>query len=199
MPRIFITFILFAAAILLGVLYVRPEWERFGQLQAEITELEEVSREFDELIQNRETLLSLMGAVSKENLGRVERMLPQGPHASDFLVSMESLALANGVVLRRIDLVSPQVKEGQSSAQPRAGAATSPRPQAKAAAPQAPADAAQSLPFNLQVAGSYEAFKKFLASLERNLRLIDVDDISFSASGKGDIGDFTMKAKTYYQ
>lgn len=200
MPRIFIALILFAAAALMGALYLRPEWQRFAQLQTDIAELEEISHEFDELIGSRDALLSLMSAISKDNLGRVDRMLPQGPHAAEFLVSMEALTIQNGVILRRIDLVSPDQGKKSEQSQPRAGTAGTPRP-AGAVAVSRPADAddTKTLPFNLQIAGSYESFKKFLQGLERNLRLIDVEDISFSAGSKGEIGDFTMKAKTYYQ
>ncbi|TSD02944.1 MAG: hypothetical protein Greene071436_369 [Parcubacteria group bacterium Greene0714_36] len=181
MPRIFIAVILFIAAILLGVFYLRPEWGRFQGLKSDVAELEAISGEFDELIANRDHLLSLINSISKENLGRVDRLLPQGPHASDFLVSMEALTIQNAIALRRIDLVSPDADRSEAPAQPQAiGAAPgTPRPSGAASSPRA-AKEVQTLPFNLQIA-------------------INVENISFSASGKGEISDFTLKAETYYQ
>ncbi|OGZ96737.1 MAG: hypothetical protein A3J10_03630 [Candidatus Sungbacteria bacterium RIFCSPLOWO2_02_FULL_54_10] len=198
MPRIFIAVILFAATLLLSVFYLRPEWDRFQTLRTDVAELEQISSEFDELIANRDKLLSLINSISKENLGRVDRMLPQGPHASDFLVSMEALTIQNSVALRRIDLVSPEGDKSDAQPQRTGAGQGTPRPAGAVSSPR-PVKEVQSLPFNLQVAGSYASFKKFLADMERNLRLIDVENISFSASGKGEISDFTLKAKTYYQ
>ncbi len=197
MPRIFIATILFAAALLSGLFYLSPEWDRFQTLRGEVAELEAISAEFDELIDNRDKLLSLVNSISKENLGRVDRMLPQGPHASDFLVSMEAITIENAIALRRIDLVSPEGEKSEPQAQ-RPGTPGTPRPTGAAVSPRSVKET-QALPFNLQVAGSYASFKKFLRGLERNLRLIDVEDISFSAGSKGEISDFTLKAKTYYQ
>ena len=198
MPRIFIAVILFIAAILLGVFYLRPEWGRFQGLKSDVAELEAISGEFDELIANRDHLLSLINSISKENLGRVDRLLPQGPHASDFLVSMEALTIQNAIALRRIDLVSPDANRSEAQPQAISGAPGAPRPLGSPSSPRGTREV-QSLPFNLQVAGSYAGFKKFLQGLERNLRLINVENISFSASSKGEISDFTLKAETYYQ
>lgn len=197
MPRIFIAIIFLAGAALLGVFYARPAWQRFHDLGREAAELEEISKEFDELIENRDDLLGRINAVSKDNLDRVDRILPQGPRASDFLVAMEALTTQNSMALRRIDLVSPEGAKGEKS---EASARSSPgQPKPAAAAAPGPVKETQALPFNLQVAGSYTAFKKFLESMERNIRLIDVEGISFGASGKGEISEFTVKAKTYYQ
>lgn len=200
MPRIFISIIFLAGALLLGIFFVRPQWERLQSLKNEVLELEEIGAEFDNLIESRDTLLGLINSISKDNLARVDRMLPQGPYASNFLVSLEALTLQNGMALRRIDLVSPQAErseQAQAQAQKGASAPGAPRPTA-GGVPRV-AKEIEELPFNLQVSGSYAGFKKFLAGLERNLRLIDAEDISFSASGKDASLDFTVKAKTYYQ
>lgn len=186
-----------AGAALLGVFYLRPEWQRFQDIGRAITELEEISKEFDDLIENRDDLLGRINSISKDNLDRVDRMLPHGPHASDFLVALEAITIENGMALRRIDLVSPEGEKGEKSEAPARPSAGQPKP-AAAPAPRAVKET-QALPFNLQIAGSYTAFKKFLESMERNLRLIDVEDVSFSASGKAESFEFTVKAKTYYQ
>ena len=198
MPRLFITMILIGCAALLGVFYLRPEWQRFQTLRREIAELEEIGVEFAALIANRDALLARINAISKENLGRADRMLPQGPRTADFLVSIEALTMQSGMALRRIDVVSPQEEKTDASARPGGATSGQPRPAAGATAPRTVQET-KALPFSIQIAGSYEVLKKFLTGLERNLRLIDVENISFSAGEKGDIADVSIKAKTYYQ
>ena len=194
MSRLTIILFFLAAAILLGFFYIRPEWQRFRILNQEAGELEETSGKFDALIANRDKLLETVNSISKNDLARLDQILPQGPRSSDFLTALEALSIENGVSLRRIDLVTPDAQKPESSTR---SAGSQPRPSATAALPgQRPG--VEALPFSVQVAGSYGAFKKFLAALERNLRLIDVDEISFSAE-KGDNLEFSLKAKTYYQ
>lgn len=212
MSKIVTALIFFLAAIVLGFFYTLPSWQRFGALGADIIALGTASEEFDELIANRDNLINLINGITKENLERLDAIFPQGAHASDFLVAVEALTTESTMSLRRIDLVSPSSggrgteKAGASTGQPRPTAAVG---MAGAAGGGAAADSAkkqdkvagaQELPFSVQIVGTYQNFKKFLVNTERDLRLIDVDEISFSAAGKKDeLLEFTLKAKTYYQ
>ena len=195
MSRLFLTIAFFTAAIVMALFFLRPEWQRSRILAEETGELEEISREFDELIANRDQLLDRINSITKDNLTRLDLILPQGPNSSQFLAALEALALENGVALRRIDLISPDSERAEvpgrvGTSQPRPGVAQAAILESKDS---------ETLPFNIQISGSYDSFKKFLASSERNLRLIDVDEIVFGASGKAELLDFSIKAKTYYQ
>ena len=51
--------------------------------------------------------------------------------------------------------------------------------------------------FNIGVAGSYSAFKNFLSTLEKSARMIEVENISFSASTGKEPFDFNLQIKVY--
>lgn len=205
MPKTFIAIIFLVGSIAVGVLYVWPQWTHYHGLRQEIDDLVAISGEFDDLIKNRDALLSAINSVSRENLARLEQALPVGAHASEFLVSLESYTTGNGVSLKRVDLASP-VEERRPAGQekPQGGQTgqnpvpSQPKPVAASSAPRTEKQIAE-LPFTIQVSGSYDAFKKFLGALEHNVRLIDIQEISFSSGARADILDFTLKAKTYYQ
>lgn len=213
MSRIVSAIVLLSGAAALLVFFVLPQWRNFQALGEEIGDLDEVGREFDDLIARREQILGVIGSISKENIDRLDRMLPRGPHTSDFLVSLEALAASSGVSLRRVDLVSPQgAKSGTAAGRP--VSAAQPRPVSSSGTPGEIANSAggeeaagsgedaemRILPFAMQVAGSYGNFKRLLAGFEKNIRLIDVDEISFNSAGVKDQPlEFTVKATTYYQ
>lgn len=208
MSRIITALIFLLAAVALGFFYTLPEWQRFQALGRDSADLAQVSSEFDKLIANRDSLLDQINSITKDNLDRLDSVFPQGPHTSELLVALEALTVENNMALGRVDLVSPDTST--PSAAPASRPASQPRPAAPAAAGatagqtqrQATGEVAgaQELPFSIQVAGTYLNFKKFLASVEKNLRLINVDGVSFGASGKGDEAlGITVKAKTYYQ
>ena len=205
MTRLIITAIFLLSALGIGFFYGMPEWELYKTLSAEIAQLEAASKELDALVANRDNLLNLINGITKEDLDRVDQVLPQGARASDFLVAVEALTGAASMSLRRIDLVSPQkasvvVSGNPQASLPRAAAGDEDGAAILAAAREGLGDipGVRALPFTVEVSGSYENFKKFLGSLEKNLRLIDIEQVNFTASGESGAIDFTLKAKTYY-
>ena len=131
MAKIATTLIFFVAAIVLGFFYTLPAWQRFGALGNDIAQLTATSGEFDQLIANRDNLISLINGITKDNLERLDGIFPQGAHAADFLVAVEALTTKNTMALRRIDLVNPS---NEGSVADKSGAQASvPRPTGAAA------------------------------------------------------------------
>lgn len=189
LPKLFlIIFLLFGTGVI-GLFYLGPEWQKFQALRQENKELQQTSEEFDSLTERRDSLIEEINAISKEQRGLIIQALPEGPAAADFLVSLETMTKKEGLALKRVDLASTiEVKGG--AGQPKTGGAIT-SAQTKGAILE--------FPVSLNVAGSYESFKRFLQGLEKNLRLIDVQEISFIAPPKGGIFEFNLRLKTYFQ
>lgn len=205
MARFIAAFVFFLAALGIGFFYALPEWRRFQGISTQLAQLEAASKELDSLIENRDNLLNLINGITKEDLNRVDQVLPEGARASDFLVAVETLTAASNMGLRRIDIVSPPkasivVPGNPQAALPRAGAGADTGAAILEAAREGAGDipGVQALPFTVEVSGSYENFKKFLAALEKNLRLIDIEQTNFVSGGQDDALAFTLRAKTYY-
>ncbi len=194
MPQIIITFILFAGTIAGALWYVGPQWNAFREIRQEANFLQEISGELDELIESRNALFASINAVSAEDLERINQSIPEGQRSADLLNLLEALGITHGLVLSKIDLA------GTSGSEPASGAAakTQPRPAASSAPPR-PAGSVRELPVSLTLVGSYESFKAFLRDVEENRRIIDVENISFSAPDQKSVFEFNLKIKTYYQ
>lgn len=211
MSRTLLAIVFLIATLVTGLFYLRPQWSQFSDLGGQIGDLTAASGQYDDLIKNRDALLSSINSIPKDNLDRVDAALPLGSQAAGFLVVLESYTVANGVTLKRVDVVTPSdEKKSSASQQSQTGAAKSgPSPVPSQPKPAAGGSTAVSsgtqkdiseLPFSIEVAGSYEALKRFVSALEHNIRVIDVSDISFNAPAKGgDAINMTLKAKTYYQ
>lgn len=185
MARLFIIIILIFAAAVIGVFYLRPQWQQFQTLRKESENLRNIAIELDDLIQNRDALLKAINTVSRQDLQKIDQALPQGPRSAEFLVLLETLANRNNIVLRQVDFIG--------ASEPQSG---QPRPGGAITAPST--STVKEFPISMNVSGSYEAFKSFLRDLERSLRIIDISSISFSSSGK-DQFEFSIRGKTYYQ
>lgn len=211
MSRTLLAIIFFIAALGAGVFYAWPQWNQFLDVSREVGDLTAVSQQYDDLVKNRDALLSSLNAISKDNMDRVDSALPLGARASEFLVALESYTVGAGVTLKRVDLVSPSAEKKQSAEHPSSARGVQgaqipspsqpqPKPSGAGGGAQKPKQEVSELPFGIEVAGSYEGIKKFLAALEHNIRLIDVSEISFNAPAKaGEPFSVSLKAKTYYQ
>ena len=194
MVRTFITILLIFGAIFVGIFYFRPEWTAFRSLRAKAAYLEQISAELDDLTKNRDALFSTVNSLSKDDLNRLNTILPRGQDSARFLVFLGNATKENHLVLKSVDISgsSAPSNQKQGKIQPRPGGSALVQPQKEV----------NDLPFSLAVSGSYESFKSFLKELERNVRIIDIQDISFTAPASKNENapmDFSLKMKTYYQ
>jgi hypothetical protein len=225
MPRAFITLVLLLAAGAIAVLYVGGAWERNQAIRRELADLEGISAELDNLLQNRDTLIERVNTISGTDLERMETAVPDGPHAAEFLVLLEALSVKHGLVFQKIDLASfaqeqekkerAKKPQPEKTGEPEAEGEVLPSPKpGSLPLPRSREASYREFPFAFSVVGTYEAFKDFLGDLERNLRFIEVGEIFFVPAGgaargnqpgagggaeKTSVWTFNVKAKTYYQ
>ncbi len=190
MAKLFITLILLFGVVVIGIFYLGPAWSNYQTLRQDAESLRAISSEFDELIKNRDALIDAINSISKSDLDRIDRSLPRGPQTAEFLVILDKIAAENRIALKNIDLTPPSAPQAISPGQPRP--ATSPQTLKSSGS-------FQELPISLATVGSYEAFKNFLTSLEKNIRIIDLQNVSFGAPDQNNNINFSVKAKTYYQ
>lgn len=173
--RILIIVLLIGAGGAVLQVYVRPGWDTITERRVEIATVEDAITKTQDVIRLRDELVSKYNAVSQSDIERVRAFLPAGSDITGMLIDIDSLAKSAGVKL------------GSIGFQEAAGGAT-------------PVAGLETLALSIGVTGSYEAFQLFLEALERNLRLMDVVDISLgSGGGEKDEYQFTLRVRTYYQ
>lgn len=183
MTRIFIIVILLAAAVLIFTMWTRPLWDEIQNLRGEKNAAQAAVEHLYSLRQIRDSLLSDYNTISRDDLKRLNSFLPASAERGNLLIEFENIAKAHNVILRRVDIAVAEPAGAQS------------RPNAAGQAKTK--GAAEETPFTLTVSASYDSFIAFLSDLEKSLRLIDIDEISFSAAEKGTY-DFSLKAHTYW-
>lgn len=104
------------------------------------------------------------------------RAIPEGQNIPELLVNFEALASENGLVFSGINFKPKDFK----------------------------AVGVKTLIMEVKVKGSYPAFKDYLASMEKSLRIFDVTSVSFAGVSPGQIGakidnlEFNLTVNTYY-
>ena len=179
--RTIFTIILLLAAVALVIWVARPMWDEMLKLRAEKSAIEDALARLQDLQNLRDELLQTYNAIPKSKLDRLNDFLPPKPDSGNILVMLEKLTRDRNIRLRRIEFI----KEANLSA----GAG-------RIIIKEAPKF--NTISYNFTVAASYESFRSLLSAMEKNLRIIDVTDISF-AGGASNLFEFTLKAKSYYQ
>lgn len=178
------TVILLAASVAIVIWAARPLWDEVRSLQAERSAVEDALARLQDLQNLRDELLKTYNAIPRSKLERLGELLPSKPDSGNILVTLEKLTRDRGMRLRRVEFA----KEEQGVAAAQAAGRIVRKEETKA----------NTVFYTFTISASYEAFRSFLAALEKNLRVVDVTDISF-AGGSANLFEFTLKAKSYYQ
>lgn len=192
MPRIILTLILFLGAIAGALFYLWPRANQYLAMRSDTGALERISSELDGAAEARDLLRSKINAVSSGDLERVGLVLPKNSDRESLIRAIDYYAAASGVFVKSINFEteSAEASPAANSSVPRPGGA----PEAENMRSK------KEMGINLEAAGNYANMKRFLDALEKHIRIIDVETISFSAmKSPAEVFTFSIMAKTYYQ
>lgn len=186
--RFFINFILLAAAIAMGFIWIRPEWLEISSLRKETLSYQETLNNLQAIQNLRDKFLNDYNSVSEADKQKLIKMLPSSVNEGEILVMLEDLIKSNGLSLKTVNF------EKKSKSQTAIVLAEQKKPY-------------QPSVLAMEFFGSYEAFKNFLKNLEKSLLVFEINEISFGVGQKTKEGketgepvfQFRIIAKTYWQ
>jgi Tfp pilus assembly protein PilO len=135
-----------------------------------------------DLLQEKSNFIETVTKLVEKYIGNedvfkeLDLILPDNQDVPGLIVQLEALANDNGVILNDVSFTEEDDEKKISDY--------------------------KTIKINLKLNGSYEALKNFLITAENNIRLVDIDSISFGASAneKNNTSfDFDLILNTYYQ
>ncbi len=183
-PKLFIVFLII---ILISAWYffIAPTFKKIDNLKTEIQSLEKQlslnKAEIEKMKAQKKALQQLV-----EEKKQLDIALPREPKIEELMVEYDALITQKaGMGLAKISFTPLRVRLVQSKN--------------KKAALRA---AVKTVAIKMNIKGSYDAFKRFLTLLEKDLRLTDIQKINFNAKTKKEEGvsiyNFSISALTYY-
>lgn len=168
--KLFIAVILLLLTLGLAVFMIWPEWQEFSRLWQKLDLEKKRLTQMEKYFARLEEINErLKGYEDKKE--QLDVALPSRLSVPEFFIYLQEVSDRNGVILG--DLTSPSIHESKL------------RTGLKEAS------------FSLSFKGQYSALKNLLSSFWRSAKLIEVDSMSFSAAGEGNIIDFNVKVRTY--
>lgn len=183
MSRIIFPLIVFVSASLLFIFFTMPMMDKIRGQKDEIARLDELLTRAEQFEALREKLVEQYNNISKENLDKLDAILPSEVNAVRRVLDIEELASASG-----LELDGPVGGTGATGAD---GGGT-------------PEEGPQRFSFQITATGPYDGLVVFLGKLAQSLTLFDVDSLSFAANQEAETGDsgdpyqYQIKLTTYF-
>jgi Tfp pilus assembly protein PilO len=179
-----ILILIFAAMVILldipgvqGVLQTRKEIETQKQVLLDDQDFLATVKE-----------LSQAYRANRENIDKIDLILPTKEDIPNLIVQVESLVFEQGLILDKLEVATPTEQTGTIN------------PEDVRVKKETSTAKYQTLTISLGFTGDYSALKNFLKATEENMRLIDIDSISVSPESESiGIFKFDLSLKTYYQ
>jgi len=173
--KIIISLVSLLISLALVFVFAYPLWSSISLLRKEIAQKETDLAKIEELLNKTRELKQGLQEVEEESQ-RIFFALPKEKDIPNLLVQFENLALTNGLLLESIRF--GQLDEGEETT-----SQSSPEQISQESAKSKKKLTIRSLPVDLAISGSYSAFKKYLADLEKNVRSMDVNSITLTPPG----------------
>lgn len=174
------------AIILVIVFLIFPQISRVKNLSLKIKEIKTNLSQKNDLLNKIDEKIAEYNKLTQK-IQKINLAFPSQKQKAELIVQLESLTKETGLALKSINF--NESKKGEEKG------------------------AYRVLNISLSLSGTYQAFKNFLVSLEKNIRLMDVQSVSFSSPEKvvasgliGPIGsqivnelEFSVNLNTYYK
>lgn len=158
--------------------YIDPTYTHIKELQKQQATLNQALDRALELQQVRDQLLSRYNTFSQSDLDRVNKLLPDHVDNVRLILDMDGIASRYGMRIKNVSIDDPRKQQSQNAI--------------------GSSDAAfESLALSFTVSGEYATFRQFLGDIERSLRLVDVEGVSFTSAETG-LYDYAVTIRTYW-
>jgi Tfp pilus assembly protein PilO len=158
-------------------LYIDPEVKNIKEVKKEEQLFSSALDNSKELQSIRDDVLSKYNSFSKEDLNKIEKMLPNTIDNVRLVRDINEMAFKYGMTLRNVT-----VDTNTDSSSNKVG----------------PDDnTVGTMTLGFSVAGPYKVFLSFMKDLENSMRISDVTEVSFISSEK-DLYEYKISLKTYW-
>ncbi len=182
MIKIILSILFLGTAIVIFLSPVKKNWEEIKTLTVEKKDFNTALASSRELMKLRDDLIAKYNEIPAEDLARLDKMIPSGVEKMKLAVEIESLIKKHGFSVKDIQVEVSSADKNTSNANSRNSAVVN--------------SGFDAVYLNISFSGPYKPFLSFISDIENNLRLMEIESISF-ISGENDWYDYKMKIKTY--
>jgi Tfp pilus assembly protein PilO len=173
--------LLIGVSVGLFYLYIDPQYTAVKELSAQKVEYVNALEKARDLQNVRDELLTRYNALPKENIAKLERLIPDNLNTVKLVADIDSVAGKYGIPIRAVKVTEEMVDESQ-----RISTEFVEKPY-------------KVTTISMKAAATFESLLPFLQDLEKSLQLIDVRSVTFTADDglNNGINDYDISIVTY--
>jgi Tfp pilus assembly protein PilO len=176
-----IPLLLVAVSVALFYLHIDPRYMEIKGLIEQKAEYERALQKVEELQVVRDELLTKYNALPKDDLAKLEKLIPANLNTVKFITDLASIGGPHGVSIRGInvkDAVADNSQEVSAGGGGKSYITTS---------------------ISFSFTATYQNLKNFLKDVEKSLELVDVRSVKFdSSSDLSDLYNYSVTIQTYW-
>jgi Tfp pilus assembly protein PilO len=181
--QLIISIIIIIASIATVALFGVPQYNMMKDLGIKKSEYTSVLANAKTLAEKRKSLLDKRNTVDTVKLEKLEKMLPNSPENVALILELDALARTYGLSLQNVKVEDAAIAAAADiSKKPITGISNE----------------VGTLNINFTIIGPYINFTDFVRAAEKNLRMIDIQKISFTTQEDKDQYQYTMNVRTYW-
>lgn len=169
-----------AGGLFLG--YIMPGYDTVKSQRAEVGEYDEALARFEELKQVRDRLQQTYNQFSPDDVEKLITILPDNLDNIRFALDLDTIADKNGVTISTLEIANEEDEAAMSTD--------------GIVADDSLTLGSATLKFGLE--GSYANMIAFLRDLERNLRVVDVTDFTFTEATTDNAMAYEVGVRMYW-
>lgn len=166
----------FLVAVFVIFVFLIPQWNVIGNQRTDKINKQKYLDDLKAIVAHIDELSSIYAA-AEENLEKLSLAIPSESELPNLFIQLDNIAGRNGMAIEGIKFDIAKSAENSS-------------------------EGVGVVKINLDIKGAYPDFKKMLADIEKNVRLMDISSIDFSGTGsdtaESDLIKFTVSLNTYY-
>ncbi len=179
MGRFLFSLVTILVSIAIFIVVVIPRFNAIKELRSERTELSDAVASGADLRVRRDELTRQYNAISQDSLSKLKSLLPDSIDNVKLILELDALARTYGLPIQNVRVREAEVTEGAQ-----ATIATDSR--------------YGTTRLELTLEGRYDRFRSFLTDVEKSLRLIDVESVTFTSAEDDTLYTYIITLRTYW-
>src|SRR3989338_4066211 len=195
MTRLILPIVLIGAAIGLFMIFTDPLYKQVKTLATERDNYNAALSNSKEILKERDVLVEKYNSFPAAEVAKLDKLLPNNVDNIRLIIELETLGLRNGLILK--DAKVESVSDGKIQTLSKEKENVTP----SAENPPAPSSSIyNSMDISFSIEGSYQNFLKFVGDLDKSLRIVDVQSVTFSSLSDKDASSYlyNFKIRTYW-
>src|SRR3989344_4686488 len=193
MTRLFLPIILIGAAIGLFAVFTDSLYGEVKELSIEQDNYNTALSNSKQILKERDALVEKYNNFSEVDKEKLNKLLPDNVDNIRLIIELETLGLRDGMVLKDVKVEGAPGGKAQDLSSEEEFVENLPIESKRDYS---------SMDISFSMDGTYQSFLKFISDLDKSLRMVDVQSITFSSPSEkesaGAIYSFDFKIRTYW-